>query len=135
MRHQQRGRRLGRTASHRRALMRNQVTSLLLHDSLRTTLQKAKELRRFADRMITLGKRGHLHARRQALAFIKDKAAVHKLFNEIAPGYKSRNGGYTRVLKLGFRKGDGAEMAIIQLVEREGLPTAAPEESNKPAAH
>ncbi|NLY66308.1 MAG: 50S ribosomal protein L17 [Tissierellia bacterium] len=109
-------RKLGRTTDHRKAMLRNQVTSLLRDGRIETTLAKAKETKRMADKMITLGKRGDLHARRQALAYIYDEDVVKKLFDEIAPKYAERNGGYTRVLKLGPRRGDGAEMAIIELV-------------------
>ncbi len=127
MRHQVHGRKLGRTASHRRALLRNLVTSLLKHEAIKTTLAKAKETRRFAEKMITLGKRGDLHARRTSLRFIMEKDVVAVLFNEIAPRFATRNGGYTRIIKLGPRKGDGAEMAIIELVERrEKLSEVAP---------
>lgn len=109
-------RKLGRTTDHRIAMLRNQVTSVLEHGRIETTLQKAKETQRMVDKMITLGKRGDLHARRQALAYIYDEDVVTKLFSEIAPKYEDRNGGYTRVLKLGPRRGDAAEMAILELV-------------------
>lgn len=109
-------RKLGRPTDHRKAMLRNQVTSLLEHGRIETTVQKAKETQRMAERMITLGKRGDLHARRQALAYIYDEEVVKKLFEEIAPNYAERNGGYTRVLKLGPRRGDAAEMAILELV-------------------
>ena len=107
---------LGRNTAARKALLRNMVTSLLQHERSETTETKAKELRRVADQMITLGKRGDLHARRQALAFIMDEGIVSKLFGEIAEKYADREGGYTRVLKIGPRKGDAAPMAIIELV-------------------
>jgi len=109
-------RKLGRTSDHRKAMLRNQVTSLLRNGKIETTYAKAKEAQRMADKMITLGKRGDLHARRQALAYIYDEEVVKKLFEEIAPKYEDRNGGYTRVLKLGPRRGDGAELAILELV-------------------
>ncbi len=109
-------RKLGRPTDHRKAMLRNQVTSLLRNGRIETTLHKAKETQRMAERMITLGKRGDLHARRQALAYIYDKEVVKELFEEIAPKYAERNGGYTRVLKLGPRRGDAAEMAILELV-------------------
>lgn len=118
MRHQKRGRKLGRTASHRKAMMRNMVTSFFKHESLTTTVSKAKEMRRYAERMITFGKRGDLHARRQALRFLREKEVVKTLFDDIAPRFENRDGGYTRILKLGPRKGDGAELALIQLVEQ-----------------
>lgn len=107
---------LGRNSSARKALLRSLVTSLLQHERIETTESKAKELRRVADQMITLGKRGDLHARRQALAFVLDEGVVAKLFGEIAEKYADRNGGYTRILKLGPRQGDNAPMAIIELV-------------------
>lgn len=109
-------RKLGRPTAHRKALLRNQVTSLFQHGRVETTYHKAKESQRMAEKMITLAKRGDLHARRQALAYIYDESVVNKLFEEIAPQYEDRNGGYTRVLKLGPRRGDGAEMAILELV-------------------
>lgn len=109
-------RKLGRTTDHRKALLRNQVTSLLRSGRIETTVAKAKESQRMAEKMITLAKRGDLHARRQALAYIYDEDVVTKLFEEIGPGYEDRNGGYTRVLKLGPRRGDAAEMAILELV-------------------
>ena len=107
---------LGRNTAARKALLRNMVTSLLQHERIETTETKAKEPRRVADQMITLGKRGDLHARRQALAFIMDEGIVSKLFGEIAEKHADREGGYTRVLKIGPRKGDAAPMAIIELV-------------------
>lgn len=109
-------RKLGVKTDHRVAMLRNMTASLINNGRIVTTVTRAKELRRVAERMITLGKRGDLHARRQALAYIYDKNAVYKLFEEVAPNYKERNGGYTRILKVGPRKGDGAEMAIIELV-------------------
>lgn len=109
-------RKLGRPTAHREAMLRNQVTSLLRSGKIETTVTRAKETQRMADKMITLGKRGDLHARRQALAYIYDEDVVKKLFDEIAPKYSERNGGYTRVLKVGPRRGDGAEIAILELV-------------------
>jgi len=109
-------RKLGRPTAHRNAMLRNQVSSLLINGRIETTLEKAKETQRMTDKMISLGKIGDTHSRRQALAYIYDKDVVKKLFDEIAPEYSERNGGYTRVLKLGPRRGDGAEMAIIELV-------------------
>ncbi|GFN36903.1 50S ribosomal protein L17 [Tepidimicrobium xylanilyticum] len=109
-------RKLGRRTDHRKAMLRNQVTSLLKHGRIETTVTRAKETRRMAEKMITLGKRGDLHARRQALAYIYDEDVVKKLFDEIAPKYADRNGGYTRILRLGPRRGDGSEMAILELV-------------------
>ena len=109
-------RKLGRPTAHRNAMLRNQVTSLFKNGRIETTVHKAKETQRMAEKMITLAKRGDLHARRQALAYIYNETVVTKLFEEIAPEYEDRNGGYTRVLKLGPRRGDGAEMAILELV-------------------
>jgi large subunit ribosomal protein L17 len=119
MRHLKSGRKLGKTTSHRKALLRNMVTSLLEHERIKTTDAKAKELRRVADRMITLGKRGDLHARRRALAYIRSKDVVAKLFNELAERFRDRQGGYTRVVKVGHRVGDAAPMSIIELVKEE----------------
>ncbi len=116
MRHKKAGRRLGRTTPHRKAMMRNMVTSLLEHERIVTTTPKAKELRKLADQMITLAKRGDLHARRQALAVIRDKRVVDKLFSQLRDEYMDRNGGYTRILRTGNRGGDAAAMAIIELV-------------------
>ena len=116
MRHRKAGRKLGRTTSHRTAMFRNMVTSLLQHGRIETTDAKAKELRRLADKMITLAKRGDLHARRQALSVIKSKSVTHKLFTEIRERFLDRNGGYTRVLKKGYRAGDCAPVSIIELI-------------------
>jgi large subunit ribosomal protein L17 len=118
MRHRKAGRRLGRNSSHRKALFRNMVTSLMDHERIQTTDAKAKELRGIADRMITLGKRGDLHARRQAEAVIKDKAVTLKVFGELAERYRERPGGYTRIIKVGNRVGDAAPVSIIELVDR-----------------
>ncbi len=109
-------RKLGRPTAHRKAMLRNQVTDLLREGRITTTVTRAKETRRMAEKMITLGKRGDLHARRQALAYIYDEDVVTDLFDNIAPKYAERNGGYTRVLKLGKRQGDAAEMAFLELV-------------------
>jgi len=116
MRHADRSRRFNRTTSHRQAMFRNLVTSLLKHERVETTQAKAKELRSWTDKMITLGKRGDLHARRQALAVIREKTVVKKLFDEIAPRYLDRPGGYTRITKLEPRKGDAAPMSLIELI-------------------
>jgi len=116
MRHRKNGRKLNRTASHRRAMLRNMATSLFEHERIETTQAKAKELRPYAERLITLAKRGDLHARRLAAAKVRDRAVVGKLFDEIGPRYQDRPGGYTRILKLGARKGDAADMALIELV-------------------
>lgn len=120
MRHRKSGRQLSRNSAHRWALMRNMITALLREEKIRTTDPKAKELRRWADRVITLGKRGSLHARRQALGIVQDKAVVRKLFDTIAPRFKDRPGGYTRIIKLGIRRGDAAQMSLIELVGAEG---------------
>ena len=118
MRHNCAGRKLSRDASHRKALMRNMVTSLLEHERIETTLAKAKELRMEADRMITLAKKGDLHARRQALAFIQEKQIVYKLFGEIKDRFLERNGGYTKITKLRYRRGDAAPISVIELLGR-----------------
>ena len=119
MRHRNSGRKLNRTSSHRRAMFRNMATALLKHEQIKTTLPKAKELGPVVEQMITLGKRGNLHSRRQALSYLKDEAIVRKLFEGLAERYESRAGGYTRVLKAGFRYGDSAAMAYIELVDRD----------------
>lgn len=110
-------RKLGRPTDQRRALLRGIVTEVIKHGKVNTTLFRAKEARKIVDKMITLGKKGDLHARRQALAYIYEPEVVHKLFAEVAPKFTARNGGYTRVLKLGARKGDGAEVAVLELVD------------------
>jgi len=119
MRHRMGARKLNRTSSHRKAMLSNMAVSLLTHEQITTTLPKAKELRRVADKMITLGKRGTLHTRRQAFSFLRDDEAVLKLFGTLADRYKERSGGYTRVLKAGYRYGDNAPMAVIELVDRD----------------
>jgi large subunit ribosomal protein L17 len=116
MRHKVAGRKLGRSTDHRRALYRNLVTDLLSYEKITTTEAKAKEIRGMAERMITLGKTGGLHSRRQALAFIMDEKVVDKVFAELAPRYAERPGGYTRIVKLGSRLGDGAAMVKLELV-------------------
>jgi large subunit ribosomal protein L17 len=120
MRHRVAGVKLGRSPAHRRALLRNLVTALLEHEVVRTTDAKAKELKRWGDRMITLGKRGSLHARRRAATIVQRRSVLKKLFEEIAPRYGARNGGYTRVVKLGIRHGDAAPVSLVALVERAG---------------
>ena len=117
MRHRKGLKKLGRSSTHRQAMLRNMVTSLLDHERIQTTDAKAKELRRVAERMITLGKRGDLHARRQALSFIRSKEVTGKVFDELADRYRERPGGYTRVMKLGQRRGDAASMSIIELLD------------------
>ncbi len=119
MRHRRKGRQLSRTRPHRRALLRNLATSLFLHERIRTTEAKAKELRPFAERLITLAKKGDLHSRRVAGRHIADREALQKLFDQIGPRFGERPGGYTRIVKLGARKGDGAELALIELTERD----------------
>ncbi len=109
-------RKLGRPSDQRRAMLRNLTTSLLEHGKIETTVTRAKEVKRMADKMVTLGKRGDLHARRQALAYITKEEVVKNLFDEIAPKYADRQGGYTRIYRVGPRKGDGAELAVIELV-------------------
>ena len=116
MRHLKAGRKLGRTSSHRLATMRNMVTSLLQHEKIETTEAKAKELRPLTEKMVTLGKRGDLHARRLAMRVIRDESVAKKLFDDIAPRFKDRAGGYTRILKVGRRHGDNAPVSIIELV-------------------
>ncbi|HHI81720.1 MAG TPA: 50S ribosomal protein L17 [Rhizobiales bacterium] len=119
MRHAKKGRKLNRTASHRKAMFANMAASLIKHEQIVTTLPKAKEMRPIIDKLITLAKRGDLHARRQAIARIRDKEQVKKLFSVLGERYKDRNGGYSRVLKAGFRYGDNAPMAVIELVDRD----------------
>ena len=119
MRHRKKGRKLGRTSAHRKATFANMAAALIKHEQITTTLPKAKELRRVVDRLITLGKRGDLHARRQAIAALGDKAMVKKLFASLGPRYAERSGGYSRVVRAGFRYGDAAPMAVIELVDRD----------------
>ncbi len=127
MRHGIAGRKLGVTSSHRLAMCRNMAVALLKHEQITTTLPKAKELRPVAEKLISLGKRGGLHARRLAFAELRDQKIVAKLFTALADRYKSRAGGYTRVLKAGMRHGDAASMAVIELVDRD--PTAKGQDS------
>src|ERR1700748_3930053 len=119
MRHGKVHRKLNRTAEHRRAMFGNMCAALIKHEQISTTLPKAKELRPVGGKLITLGKRGDLHARRQAISQIRDVAMVKKLFDVLGPRYKDRHGGYTRVLKAGFRHGDSAPVAVIEFVERD----------------
>ena len=133
MRHRMSGRKLGRTTSHRDAMFSNMTASLLRHEQIITTLPKAKELRRFADRMITLGKRGGLHARRQAASFLRDDDLVRKLFDSLATRYRERPGGYTRVLRAGFRRGDNAPVAVIELVDRDPAAKGAEDKARHAA--
>lgn len=133
MRHRWSGRKLGRTASHRKALLRTMVTEFFENEKIVTTVPKAKELRSVAEKMITLGKQDTLHARRQALSYIRKKPVVFKLFDTLAPRYADRNGGYTRILRLGERKGDSAEMAILELVgSDEEVKKPEPKKKAKP---
>ncbi len=129
MRHRVDTFKIGRSGAHRRSMLANMVSSLFLHGEIRTTLVKAKEARRVADRMITLGKKGDLHHRRLAVSHLRDKTAVKLLFDEIAPTYAGRNGGYTRIYKLGARIGDGSEMCILQLVESDAKVEEAKKEA------
>ena len=119
MRHRQSGRKLNRTSSHRKSLFKNMAQALLKHEQIVTTLPKAKELKRVVEKLITLGKKGNLHSRRLAFNQIRDKDMVSKLFDSLAKRYSDRKGGYTRVLKAGFRYGDTAPMAVIELVDRD----------------
>lgn len=119
MRHGNAGRKLNRTHEHRKALFANMANALIKHEQIVTTLPKAKELKRVADRLITLGKKGGLHRRRQAFAQLRDNDMVKKLFDDLGPRYEARPGGYTRVLKAGYRHGDNAPMAVIELVDRD----------------
>ena len=122
MRHRKAGVKLNRTSSHRKAMFRNMVTSLLKHEKIRTTDVKAKALRAWVDHIITLAKRGDLHARRQALSIVREKKVVHKLFAEASDKFGGREGGYTRITKLGFRKGDAAPVSIIELITQAETP-------------
>ncbi len=119
MYHGKSGRKLGRTSSHKEAMLRNMVTSVIKHERIRTTDAKAKELRKLAEKMITLGKKGSLHARRQALAVIRDKETVGKLFGEMTERYRNRAGGYTRIVKAGYRYGDNAPVSILEFINDE----------------
>ena len=134
MRHGKKIAKLGRTASHRKAMLSNMMTSLFANERITTTQIRAKALRRTAEKVITFAKKGDLHARRQVLRVIADKQIVSKLFDELGPRYKSRNGGYTRVVKLGPRRGDGAFMSIIELVDRPGVAAAEPAEEQVTSA-
>lgn len=125
MRHRNSGRQLSRTSSHRKAMFKNMMVSLIRHEMIKTTLPKAKELRRFIEPLITLAKVDTLHTRRLAFDRLRDREMVTKLFNEIAPFFKTRPGGYLRILKYNFRKGDNAPMAIVELVDRREESTAA----------
>jgi large subunit ribosomal protein L17 len=119
MRHGKAGRKLNRTASHRKAMFANMAASLILHEQIVTTLPKAKEIRPIVEKLVTLGKRGDLHARRQAISQIRDGVVVAKLFDAIASRYAARHGGYLRIMKAGFRQGDNAAMAVVEFVDRD----------------
>lgn len=145
MRHRVNTFKIGRSSAHRQAMLANMVSSLFEHGSIRTTVVKAKAARSFAERLITIGKKGDLHRRRLAVSRLRNKDAVKKLFDEIAPKYENRNGGYTRILKLGSRRGDAAEMCILQLVDfdmvaeqpketKEEVPTSEPKAEDIPQA-
>jgi large subunit ribosomal protein L17 len=134
MRHQKAGRKLGRTSAHRKALYANLAGALIEHGRIKTTEAKAKEVRPIVEQMITLGKRGDVHAHRQAVAFLRSKAVAHKLFAEIAPRFADRPGGYTRVVKLEPRQGDAAPMAYLELVDHVPEPTPARAAAAAPAA-
>ena len=131
MRHRKSGRKLNRTSSHRTAMFANMAAALIKHEQIVTTLPKAKELRSVVDKIITLGKRGDLHARRQAISKVRDVDMVKKLFDVIGPRYKDRNGGYTRVLKAGYRYGDNAPMAVIEFVDRDESAKGAVDHAKK----
>jgi len=135
MRHGVSGRKLNRTTSHRLAMFRNMVTSLLKEERIYTTVTRAKEMRRWAEWMITLGKRGDLHARRQALAIIREKSVVYKVFEELATRYQNRAGGYTRIVKVGFRRGDASPMCLLELItEGKGREKGKKKSAPTPAA-
>jgi large subunit ribosomal protein L17 len=138
MRHGNAHRKLNRTAEHRRAMFANMAAALIKHEQIMTTLPKAKDLRPIVEKLVTLGKRGGLHARRQAIAEIRDVAMVKKLFDVIGPRYQDRNGGYTRVVKAGYRYGDSAPVAVIEFVDRDvdakGADSGPVQEAAAPAA-
>jgi len=125
MRHRKAVKKLGRTASHRKAMFRNMVTSLFKYEKIVTTDAKAKELRRLAEKMITIGKKGNLHAVRQAMTVIRDRTTTKKLFDDLAKRYENRQGGYTRIVKLGYREGDNAPLSMIQLIPEDDGREAA----------
>ena len=133
MRHQNSGRKLNRTASHRKAMFANMAASLIEHEQIVTTLPKAKEIRPIVEKLVTLGKRGDLHARRQAISQIRDVAVVAKLFDAIATRYANRNGGYLRIMKAGYRYGDNAALAVIEFVDRDVSAKGAKDHARKEA--
>ncbi|CAM1635542.1 50S ribosomal protein L17 [Bartonella sp. M0177] len=134
MRHGKSGRKLNRTASHRKAMFANMATSLIEHEQIVTTLPKAKEIRPIVEKLVTLGKRGGLHARRQAISAIRDAKQVAKLFDTLAPRYATRNGGYLRIMKAGFRAGDNAPLAVVEFVERDVNAKGAADKARVEAA-
>lgn len=134
MRHGNSGRKLSRTASHRKAMFANMSASLITHEQIVTTLPKAKELRPIVEKLITLGKRGDLHARRQVISSIRDEAAAKRLFDVVAPRYSERHGGYLRIMKAGFRHGDNAAMAVIEFVDRDTSAKGAADIARNEAA-
>jgi large subunit ribosomal protein L17 len=134
MRHRNSGRKLGRTASHRKAMFANMAAALITHEQIVTTLPKAKDLRPIVEKLVTLAKRGDLHARRLAASQLRDLGSVKKLFETIGPRYKSRAGGYTRVLKAGFRHGDSAAVAVIEFVDRDKGAKGAEDRARNAAA-
>ena len=131
MRHGKSGSKLGRTSSHRKAMLRNMVTSFLKYEKIKTTEVKAKELKKVAEKMITLGKRGDLHARRQALAFVRDPDVVGKLFSDLSVRYRDRAGGYTRIVKMGYRMGDNAPLSVVEFIG--SVPKDKPKKKAAPA--
>ena len=134
MRHRKSGVKLNRTTSHRQAMFRNMVTSLLKHDRIKTTDAKAKELRRWADHIVTLAKRGDLHARRLAMSIVREKDVVHKIFEEADERFGSINGGYTRIVKIGRRPGDAAAMTLVELVSSDVAKSVKPKKTRTKAA-
>ncbi len=134
MRHARSGKKLGRDSAHRKALYSNLAGALIEHGRIKTTVTKAKAVKPIAEQMITLGRRGDLHARRQATAFLRSRDVVHKLFADVAPLFKDRPGGYTRIVKIGPRQGDAAEMAYLELVDEEYVATQREERTPEPAA-
>ncbi len=134
MRHARSGKKLGRDSAHRKALYSNLAGALIEHGRIKTTVTKAKAVKPIAEQMITLGRRGDLHARRQATAFLRSRDVVHKLFADVAPLFKDRPGGYTRIVKIGPRPGDAAEMAYLELVDEEYVATQREERTPEPAA-
>ena len=135
MRHARAGKKLGRDSAHRKALYSNLAGALIEHGRIKTTVTKAKAVKPYAEQMITLGRRGDLHARRQATAFLRSRDVVHKLFADVAPRFKDRPGGYARIIKIGPRAGDAAEMAYLELVDEEYVTSQREERTPVPAAH